>query len=197
MDNLYKTSRDKNLVNMSLFCIKLHFVFASALSCTLSISNPLFSKLHTKIQVGWLSLPKLTVLSRSQSLCDRSFWWRLFVVTLLLGIAVGVGAFVIGLSQISSFFYLKSVNYKALSEYSILIGQFPSNSVKVSRKIRWSSHPSKFVQVLWWTLIKVFFDRLHCQSSRQKLWPRFLVYENFKDFKRSNIKHFSSCLTAV
>ena len=31
------------------------------------------------------------------------FWWCLCVVTLLLGFFVGVGAFVIGLSQISSF----------------------------------------------------------------------------------------------
>ena len=57
--------------------------------------------------------------------------------------------------------------------------QSPSKSVKVSRKIGWSSIPSKSVQVLWWTLIKVFFDRLHYQSLRQKLWPSFLVQENF------------------
>ena len=60
-----------------------------------------------------------------------------------------------------------------------MIGWFPSKSVKVSRKIGWSSIPSKSVQVLWWTLIKVFFDRLHYQSLRQKLWPSFLVQENF------------------
>ena len=66
-----------------------------------------------------------------------------------------------------------------LFEFSILIGWFLSKSVKVSRKIGWSSIPSKSVQVLWWTLIKVFFDRLHYQSLRQKLWPSFLVQENF------------------
>ena len=70
---------------------------------------------------------------------------------------------------------LKFVKYKTFSEYSTLIGQFPSKSVKVSRKIGWSSIPSKSIQVLRWTLIKVFFDCLHYQSSRQKLWPSFLV----------------------
>ena len=84
--------------------------------------------------------------------------------------------------KINFFFYyylLKSVKYKVLSEYSTLIGLFPSKSVKVSRKIGWSSSiPSKSVQVLWRTLIKVFFDHLHHQSLHQKLWPSFLVQEN-------------------
>ena len=32
------------------------------------------------------------------------FWWRFYVVRLLFGFSVGVGVFVTGLSQISSFF---------------------------------------------------------------------------------------------
>ena len=44
--------------------------------------------------------PQLTVLSRSAIVV----WWRFCVVTLLFDFFVNVGAFVIGLSQISSFF---------------------------------------------------------------------------------------------
>ena len=47
----------------------------------------------------WLLLLPLTVLS-------RSFWRRFCVVKLLFDFSVSVGAFVIGLSQISSFFSL-------------------------------------------------------------------------------------------
>ena len=63
-------------------------------------------------------------------------------------------------------------------------------SIKISRKKGWSSIPSKSVQVLWWTLIKVFFDRLHYQSLRQKLWPSFLVQENFES-ANYNVSKFS------
>ena len=55
--------------------------------------------------VGWLLLLLLIVLSRPQSVCNQSFWWRFCVVVLLSGFfSVGVGAFVICMSQISSFF---------------------------------------------------------------------------------------------
>ena len=39
-----------------------------------------------------------------QSLCNRRFWLSFCVVTLLFGFTVGVGTFVIGQNQISSFF---------------------------------------------------------------------------------------------
>ena len=41
-----------------------------------------------------------------QALCNRFFLWRFCVFTLLYGFSVCVGAFVIGLSHISSFFCL-------------------------------------------------------------------------------------------
>ena len=55
---------------------------------------------------GRLSLLQMSVLSRPQSLCNRSFWWRFELPRCCLDFAVGVGLFVIGLSQISSFFSL-------------------------------------------------------------------------------------------
>ena len=50
---------------------------------------------------GWVAI--VTQTDRPK-LCNQSFWWRFCVVTLLFGFSVGVGAFVIGLSQISSCF---------------------------------------------------------------------------------------------
>ena len=54
--------------------------------------------------VGWLSGPELIVLSRFAITVQSKFLVAFCVVALLFGFSVGVGAFVIGLSQISSFF---------------------------------------------------------------------------------------------
>ena len=50
---------------------------------------------------SWVAV--VTPADHLKSLCYRSFWWRFCVVTLLYGFCVGVGAFVLLLSQISSF----------------------------------------------------------------------------------------------
>ena len=39
--------------------------------------------------VWWLLLLQLTVLVGPQSLCNRSFWWRFYVVTVLFGFFCG------------------------------------------------------------------------------------------------------------
>ena len=54
--------------------------------------------------LGWLSLLQLTVISRSASMCYRIFWCRVMLSRCFLEFSVGVGTFVIGLSQKFSFF---------------------------------------------------------------------------------------------
>ena len=56
--------------------------------------------------VLWLLLLQLTVLSRSKSLCNGSFGGIFVSSRCFLDFSVGVMAFVIGLSQISSFFLI-------------------------------------------------------------------------------------------
>ena len=53
--------------------------------------------------VGWLSLPQLTVLSRSAMVVIEVFDGVFVLSRCVLDFSVGVGAFVIRLSQISSF----------------------------------------------------------------------------------------------
>jgi hypothetical protein len=53
-------------------------------------------------------------------------------------------------------FYLQNI-LMILIPKTILIGYFPSKSIKVFRKIGWSSIPSKFIKV------------------RQSFWPKFLM----------------------
>ena len=55
---------------------------------------------------SWLALVTTTDSPKSvpQSLYNRSFWWRFVLSRCFLDFSVGVGAFVIGLSQISFFF---------------------------------------------------------------------------------------------
>ena len=56
--------------------------------------------------VGWLSSPQLTVLSRSSIAVYSKFLVAVFLVLsrCFLHFSIDVGVFVIGLSQISSFF---------------------------------------------------------------------------------------------
>ena len=55
--------------------------------------------------VGWLLLPQLTVLSRSIIVVYFSLFGGVFLLSrCFLDFSVGVGTFVLGLSQISSFF---------------------------------------------------------------------------------------------
>ena len=61
---------------------------------------------------------------------------------------------------------------------TILIGYFPSKSIKVFRKIGWSSIPSKFIKVRQ-ILTKVFDAGLHGQKTlSRKALTKFLM-ENF------------------
>jgi hypothetical protein len=62
------------------------------------------------------------------------------------------------------------VNFISSFQNSILIGWYPSKSIKVWRRIGWSSIPSK--------LVKVFDQRflwpLSLSKFNQKLWQRKL-----------------------
>jgi hypothetical protein len=66
--------------------------------------------------------------------------------------------------------YFCFVNIISSFQNSVLIGWFPSKSIKVWRKIGWSSIPSK--------LVKVFNQRflwpLSLSKFHQKLWQRKL-----------------------
>ena len=63
--------------------------------------------------VEWQLLLQLTVLSRSAIVVLSKFWWRFLCCHVdFLDFSVGVGAFVTGLSQISSFFSYPNPNPK-------------------------------------------------------------------------------------
>ena len=167
--NLYKKSQKiyKNLVNMWHFTLNFNFIFTSAIFYILQFSDITCKTLFENTS-------EILLLIFCYIWINISYQRQMSIIYDLL----------------FCFKHWKSRKYKTLSEYSILIGWCPSKSVKVSRKIGWSSIPSKSVQVLWWTLIKVFFDRLHYQSLRQKLWPSFLVQENFDAKVLENDKQY-------
>ena len=65
------------------------------------VGGPVYRINHT----SWMAV--VTLIDRLKSVrarCVINFWWHFCVATLLLDFSVGVGVFVIGLSQIPSFF---------------------------------------------------------------------------------------------
>ena len=142
---------------MSIFRVKLHYLLCYCNILYFAILSYNIRKLHTKntsVNIlfifchSWLSTLYQGHLSIRSTFSSTITCWNL-------------------------------LNIRCCLNTLLWLAYFPSKSVKVSRKIGWSSSiPSKSVQVLWRTLIKVFFDHLHHQSLHQKLWPSFLVQEN-------------------
>ena len=58
-----------------------------------------------KFRRDWCLKAVATPNDRSKLVRNRSFWWRLCVIT-LLSFSLGIGDFAMALSQISSFFFL-------------------------------------------------------------------------------------------
>ena len=142
-----------NLVNMSRFCVKTSFCFQKCKICTLPFSDTWCEIVYENTSVNILFIfcqPWFVTLYRGH----LSLWLAFF----------------------PHFYLLKSVNYKAMSKYSSLIGQYSSQSFKKSRMEFYSInvHPSSlmdFDQSFLWSFTLSKFA--------SKIWPSFLVQVNF------------------
>ena len=102
----------ENIVNMSIICSELHVVLAGVIFCTLPF-------LDSTCEIAYENLYK------SEYIVD--------ILPVLINYFLPK-AFVCDINFFFYYYLLKCVKYKVLSEYSTLIGQFPSKSVKVSKK---------------------------------------------------------------
>ena len=126
----------KNLVIMSIFCVKTSFCFR--------LCNILYFAI-------------LKCLMRN---CIRKYKCE-YIVYILQGLIYYFvpKTFVCEINIIFHFYLFKSVNYKACSEYSTLIGQFPSKF----QEVLFHQSPSKFVDCIDQSYLWPF---VHRQSSR-------------------------------